>query len=176
MIEYNSSIPWSKDSNYVIRCLAANFAPSKAGNPMLAFEYEVVAPTEMESGSDKVNIAGVKLRTWQVCQTLEDGVVNEEKSAKNKEALAKLYTAFGITTELNVENPDSQAFVGKCVYALLYDEETEQRKSPTAEQLKAGQRQGDIMYNPVTKQPLKRHAPKIGEIYGLAPVGGSVGV
>jgi hypothetical protein len=55
------------------------------------------------------------------------------------------------------------------VYALLYPDTQDRRKSPTAEQLAKGQKQGDVMINPITKKPLTQHYPKIGEIFGLAP-------
>ena len=162
---------WQKDSNYVLRCLEANFGPSNAGNPMITFKYEVAAPELMEVAGESYNIAGTKLTTWQVCQTMSDGVVDVEKTAKNSEALKKLYAAFGLPNDnINPENPDTSGFVGKCVYALLYNDQNDQRKTPTAAQLKAGQKQGDILINPVTKQPLKSNYPKIGEIFGLAPM------
>jgi len=168
--KWNTSIPWNKDTSYVIRCLEANFGPSKAGNPMITFKYEVVAPETMEVAGEQYMIAGTPLQTWQVCKTLEDGVVNVEKTQKNMENLKKLFTAFGLPSDsINPENVDTSGFIGKVVYALLYNDQTEQRKSPTAEQLKAGQRQGDVLLNPLTKQPLKNNYPKIGEIFGLAP-------
>jgi hypothetical protein len=167
--KWTSQIPWSVDSNYVLRCIEAAFGPSSAGNPMITFKYEVVSPEEVDIGGTMVNIAGTSIKTWQVCQTLEDGVVNTEKSEKNLESLKKLYAAYGLPVDnINPENPDTSGFVGKCVFAYLYNDTQDKRKSPTAAQLAAGQKQGDVLINPVTKQPMKNNYPKVGEIFGLA--------
>lgn len=192
MNKWNSSIPWNKDSSYIIRCLEATFGASKAGNPMITFKYEVAAPESMEVGSETYSIAGTGITTWQVCQTLEgeegSKVINVEKTKQNADALVKLFGAFSLITPaevaaytstgtlpsaINPENVDTKGFIGKCVYALLYNDQQEQRKSPTAAQLAAGQRVGDVMVHPVTKVPLKTNFPKIGDIYGLAPTSGN---
>jgi hypothetical protein len=170
MAKWNSNIPWQKDSSYILRCLEANFGPSKKENPMITFKYEVVSPETFEVAGVAYEIAGVPMKTYQVCQTLEGGVVDVEKTTKNKEALVKLYNAFGLdSTNINPENPDTTGFVGKCVYAMVYNDQQDQRKTPTKAQLDKGIRQGDILLNPITKQPLKSNYPKIGEVFGLAP-------
>lgn len=172
--KYNSNIQWQKDSNYIIRCIECSFGPSAAGNPMITFDYEVASPEFMEVAGEQFEIAGVKIRTWQVCQTLVDGVVDADKTKKNLEALGKLFDAFEIDKYLlNPENPPIEQFKSKSVCALLYNKEEEQRKSPTAAQLAAGQRQGDVLINPKTKLPLKRNSPAIGEIFCLAPTDAS---
>lgn len=168
--KYNSTVVFEKDSNYIIRCMEVAFGPSAAGNPMLTFDYEIVSPETIESAGETYEVAGIKMRTWQVCQTMVDGVVDVEKTSKNLDALKKLYTAFGCPdVVINPENPDITPFKGKCVYALLVNDSQDQRKSPTKTQLDAGQKQGDILLHPITKQPLKFNKPKIGEIFGLAP-------
>lgn len=171
--KYNSSVVFERDSNYILRCISAVFGLSGAGNPMLTFEYEIVSPEVMTVAGEEFTIAGLKMKTWQVVQTMVDGVVDVNKTARNKEGLTKLYKAFEFDGEINPENPDTSAFINKTVYAMLSNDAKEQRKSPTAEQLAKGQKQGDIMLNPKTKQPLTYNGPKIGEVFGLAEVGGS---
>lgn len=171
--KYNGTVVFPTDSQYIIRCIEEVFGQSAAGNPMITFTYEVVSPEEVEVAGEMFNIAGTKVKTWQVTQTMNNGVKDGEKSAKNLEALTKLYTAFGLPTDsINPENP-TLGFKGKSVYAQLTNDQQEQRKSPTSEQLKAGQKQGDIMIHPITKALLMRNSPKIREVYGLAPVGGA---
>jgi len=169
--KYNSNVVFPKDSSYIIRCLDVVFAPSNAGNPMLSFEYEIVSPETVEIAGEEYNIAGTKLRTWQVVKTMDGDVVDTAKTDKNETDTKKLVAAFGGDPEtFDLTNPDLSVFKGKSVYALLYNDEQDQRKSPTAAQLKAGQKQGDVLLHPITKQPLKRNYPKIGEIFALAPV------
>lgn len=169
--KYNSTVVFPKDSSYIIRCVECTFAPSNAGNPMLTFKYEIVSPDMVEVAGEEFIIAGTQLMNWQVCQTMDGDTIDVVKSTKNADDLKKLVSAFGgDPTTVDPQNPDTSLFKGKVVYALLYNDEQDQRKSPTAAQLKAGQKQGDVLIHPITKQPLKRNYPKIGEIFGLAPL------
>jgi hypothetical protein len=143
---------------------------------MVTLKFELVSPEEVEVAGEMVNIAGVQPQPmYIVTQAMdEDGTVDVEKSANGAKRLTAMYKAFGLPeSPINPENP-TLGFKGKQVYALLYPDTTERRKSPTAAQLAAGQKQGDIMINPVTKQPLVQHYIKIGEIFGLAPVDTSI--
>lgn len=171
--KWSSDIKIPQDSSYIIRCIEESFAPSKSSNnPMITLKFECVSPEEVEVAGEMINIAGVQPSPlYIVTQAMdEDGTLNVEKSANGAKRLEAMYKAFGLpTSPLNPENP-TLGFKGKQVYALLYPDTSEKRKSPTAAQLAAGQKQGDVMINPVTKQPLVNHFIKIGEIFGLAPV------
>jgi hypothetical protein len=174
---YNSSVPFQRDSSYILRTLNVEFKPSNGGNPMFAFEFEVVEPQIMTVGDSEYNIAGTKVRAWQVVKTMDGDSVDVVKTQRNNNACKKLVKAYGGDPETyDFENPDLTLFKDKLVFALLEDNEQEKRKSPTAAQLKAGQKQGDVLLNPVTKKPLTTHGPKLGNdndalaIFGLATV------
>ena len=168
--KWNSKTPWNND-NYILRCLSADFGPSKSsGKPMITMEHEVIAPQEVEIGGKMVTVAGTKIKTYNVTQSInEAGEVDMEKTESIRERLEKLYAAYGLDfTTFNAENPDVTGFVGKCVHAYVVANPTEKRKSPTAEQLKKGEKQGDILKNPITGKPMVEYWPKIDEIFGLA--------
>ena len=169
-------IPLPTDSSYIIRCIDEAFGPSKSsGKPMITLKFEIVSPEEVEVAGEQVNIAGTQTQPcYYVTQsTDEDGVVDAEKSANILKRLQGLYKAFGLASDtINPENP-TLGFKGKVVYALLSADKQERRKSPTAEQLKSGVKQGDIMVNPVTKQTLTNYYIKVGDIFGLAPTDGN---
>ena len=44
MQKWNTSIPWVKKSDYILRCIEEIFAPSSGGNPMVTLKFEVAAP------------------------------------------------------------------------------------------------------------------------------------
>jgi hypothetical protein len=170
MKKWDMSVAWQPASDFIIRCVEELFAPSNSGNPMITLKFEVASPEEMDVAGEKYNIAGTPISFWQVVQTMDGDVVDAEKTAENLKRLKALYAAFELPNDnINPENP-AMGFKGKIVYALLENNQQAKRKSPTAEQLKAGQKQGDIMINPLTKQPLVTNYPKITEIFGLAPV------
>lgn len=168
--KWNSKVPFNKD-NYILRCVEAEFGPSKSSNkPMITLGFEIAAPQEMQVGDESYIIAGLKTKKYYVTQSInEKGEVDIEKTESLRKQLEELYNMFGISFEgFNPENVDVSEFKGKLVHALLSCNSTEERKSPTREQLLKGQRQGDIIKNPVTGKPMIKHFPQIDEFYGLA--------
>jgi len=165
-----------QDSSYIIRCIDETFGPSKSsGKPMITLKFEVVSPEEVEVAGEMISIAGAQpTPNYYVTQSIdENGAVDVVKSAEILKRLKAVYKAFGLPdADINPENP-ALGFKGKTVYALLYPDKQERRKSPTAAQLAAGQKQGDVMINPVTKQPLTSYYIKVGEIFGLATTDGN---
>jgi hypothetical protein len=174
--KWNSEIPWTHREDYILRVTEESFGPSKSsGNPMITLKMEVVSPETMEVAGAEYNIAGVSfgLTKYYPTQVIEDGETNQTKTVQAQDRVKELYRAFGLDdSSINFENP-TLGFKGKTVYARLYNNATEQRRAPTKEQLAKGQRQGDIMTNPVTKKPLMQNSPAIGEIFGLAPTDGN---
>lgn len=175
-IKWNYKIMFPTDSNFINRVTNASFTQSKSsGNPMIVLEMEVVSPAEVQVGNDTVNIAGVKTTNYYTTQSFVDGVIDPEKTAKNRSNLEKLYAAFEIPFEdFNPENPDLSSFKGKSVYTQMAPDVQEQRKNPTAEQIADAKAkgikfvQGDVMLNPITGKPLVSYRPNVKEIFGLA--------
>lgn len=167
--KYNNKVQFNRD-NYVLRIMAESFGPSGKGNPTITLDFEVAAPETMEVAGTHYSIVGTKIRKWYVTQVLnQDGTVNVEKTQNCKNRLQELYEKLGMDfTGFNPENPTLE-FKGKLVYALLYSKSKEDRKSPTSEQLAAGQTEGDVIINPVTKQPRLKYQIEIDTIDGLAP-------
>lgn len=157
--------------NYILRVVEESFGPSKgSGNPMITLEFEVVSPEEVEVGGDMFNVAGVKTVGYYTTQVFADaeGNLEKDKTENAQKRVRTLYERFGLPSDnINFENPVLE-FKGKTVHALLYSDVTEQRKAPTKEQLAKGQRQGDVIKNPITGKPLVSYYPKIDEIFGLA--------
>lgn len=167
--KWNSRVQFPQD-NFVIRCTDENFGPSKSSqNPMITLEFELQSPDEIEVAGEKYTVAGEKINNvYLTTQVIEDGTLNVEKTQKCAKRIEDMYRAFNLDfSTFNPENP-VLGFKGKLVHARLYGAKEEVRKSPTSEQLKAGIKQGDILLNPITKQPLLQYRIAIAEVYGLA--------
>lgn len=171
MQKWNRSIQWPLD-NYVLRCVEEKFGPSNnSGNPMITLDFEV-ATEDIEVAGEKYTIAGTKIRGWYVTQVLDDA----EKTANCQKRVfsstdpnnPSLYELFGLDGKsVNPENP-VLGFKGKLVHVRLRNKEDTRRKSPTAAQLAKGEKEGDVIVNPVTGQPEITNYPEIEKIYGLA--------
>ena len=95
---------------------------------------------------------------------------SEEATAAARDRYIKLLEAFELPTDnIDWENP-AGGFKGKTVYALVEDNETEQRGTPTKADLAKGIKVGPVLLNPRTKQPLINHYPQIREIFGVTEI------
>ena len=158
--------------NYVLRCTEESFGPSKStGNPMITLKFEIVAPEQITvAGEDYITAGAAVNPHYAVTKSMDqDGNVDIEKSENNKKRVEALYTMFGLPAPADLDNP-TLGFVGKTVWALVKSDVVEKRRAPTAEQLKAGQRFGDVMKNPIDGKPLVSYYPKIEEIFGIATI------
>src|SRR6478609_5102623 len=171
--KYNKSMRLPTD-NYVVRCTEESFGPSKSSkNPMITLKFEVQSPDEVEIADQKVTVAGLNITHYLTTMVLEGGEINMDKTQNCANRLVGangkkgVYQLFGLDPAgFNPENP-VLGFKGKLVHARLQCEETASRKDPTREQLAEG-KQGDIIINPVTKEPVVFYQVKLAEIYGLA--------
>lgn len=158
---WNSKMPFNKD-RYTLKCIEEDFAPSKSsGNPMLTRTWEIYCPSPVMIGDREVDIDGLKVT--QLCITKVgdgQGGWDQEKSDKAfsrfRDELVTL--GFDPNGEIDDENPPCFA-LGKTVDAIVYGKKDVARKSPTAEQIKKGIRQGD---------PIKDAAGKDVVVYQLA--------
>lgn len=171
--KWTPEIQIPQDSNYIVRITDATFAPSNSGNPMITIKSEVVAPEEVEVAGEMVNIAGARVQPmYFVTVPMNGEEVDVEKAEAAQTRVKDFYQKLRLPVDnFDPQNPDVMSLKGKTIYALLYPDTQERRKSPTAAQLKAGQKQGDVMKNPVTGKPLVNHFIKIGDVFGLAEVG-----
>lgn len=179
--QWNSTIQFPTDSNFINRITGAEFKQSKSsGNPMIQLDCEVISPEVVDVGGEQVNIAGVTTINYFTTKTAFD----DEKSAKNlkrcKELIAKLFPDKPEYVEqFNPENPDAdmlKAMVGLCVLTQMSPKTEERRKNPTSEQIAKAKEmkaypQGDVMKHPVSGKALVSYRPEIREIFALAPEG-----
>ena len=170
MTKWNSNMPWQTD-NYVLRCTEELFGMSKGSeNPMITLTYEVVSPEEIEIAGEATMVVGTRIVGYYTTMVLNGEGDLAEKTTKAQNRVRELYSLFGLdNTNINFENP-VLGFKGKLVHARLYDDEQVKYNSPTSEDLKAGNKRGKPAVNPITKQPLTQHYPKIECIFGLAEV------
>ena len=166
MKKWNQEIPFPTD-NYVIRCTEETLGRSSGNdNPMITLQFEINSPQEVEIAGEQVNVASAKtLPKWLVLQVAEDGVVDAAKTADAVERAKEFYRLCGMELT-DPENP-TLGFKGKLFHAQIYNKADEKRKTPTAEQKKAG-KQGDILKNPITGKDEIRNQPAIAKIYGPA--------
>ena len=178
--KWTNRIQWPRD-NFILRVIEEKFAPSaSSGNPMITLVAETVAMLlndgslveDVDIGGEQYMIVGAKVTNYHPTIVLnDDNSVNEEKTAKAQERVKELYGKFKLPNDnINFENPEL-GFKGKCFSALLYGKEQAQRRSPTKEQLAKGIREGEVIIDPVTRQPVVNYWPTIDRIYGLADVG-----
>jgi len=171
MSKWNSTMPWIKKSDYILRCVEEIFAPSNSGNPMYTLKFEVAAPSEVEDDDgNPMTVAGISVSYWCVTKnTTGTKDENPEQATERcKKNFIKLLEAFELPTDnIDWDNPTG-GFKGKLVYALVEDNPTEQRGSPTKADLAKGIRVGPILLHPKTKKPLIQHYPVIKDFYGIA--------
>ena len=167
--KWNTQVVFPQD-NYLIRCIKAEFGPSKSsGKPMITLGFEIVSPENINVAGSEYIVAGQNVSPlYIVTKSIDaDGNVDVSKSETIKKMVDDLCAKFKVAEITDPENPDVTVFVGKTVWALLNGEKRERRKAPTSEQLAAGQKQGDVIKNPITGEPLVSYYPKIDQIFGV---------
>ena len=174
--KWNSSIKFPND-NYILRVIEEGFAPSKgSGNPMITLTTETVGllkndgttTPEVDVGGDLYLISEVKITSYYPTIVLTPEGIDEVKTHKAQERVKELYEKFGMdNSNINFENP-VLGFKGKQVMAYLQDEAKPKRRSPTKAQLEQGIREGEVIVNPVTREAVVDHWPRLNRVYGLA--------
>ena len=177
--KWNSSIKFPND-NYVLRVIEEGFAPSKgSGNPMITLTTETVGllkndgttTPEVDVGGDLYLITEIKITSYYptiVFSLDADRTIDEVKTQKAQERVKELYEKFGMdNSNINFENP-VLGFKGKQVMVYLQDEAKPKRRSPTKAQLEQGIREGEVIVNPVTREAVVDHWPRLNRVYGLA--------
>jgi len=182
MEKWTNSVMFPTD-NFVLRVVEAGFGPSKSsGNPMITLTPEIVSPASIEVAGIEYNIQGLKVSPYYATtQTLPSASVTEEEAEEKSKyndtrvfnstnpEKPSLYQLFEIdATGVDKNNPDVSQFKGKLFHARLKSKVNEKTKSPTAEQLKKGQKVGDVIKNPKTGKPEVTFYPEIDKIYGIA--------
>jgi hypothetical protein len=169
MQNWNSKVQFPTD-NFIVRCTEASFGPSKSSQkPMITLEFEVVSPDAVNVAGEDYNVAGQKTRPmYFVTQSIDaEGNLDISKTENIKKRLDDLCEKFGVPPITNPENPDVAVFKGKEVWALLASDIQQKCKSPTADQLSRGLKQGDVIKDPITGKPVVSYWPKIDSFYGL---------
>lgn len=175
MSETSPQVKWNADKqlpydNYVVRVIEEDFAPSQKGSPMVTWKFEIASPNSVIIGNEDVIIAGVRLSLMRrVLKSVnDDGSENEGKTKTVREMFNKFITDCGLPAETNFENP-ALGLKGKLLHVAIKAPEVAKRKTPTAEQLAKGEKQGDILLNPITGKPNVQYWPEIDIVYGAAP-------
>jgi len=174
---WNAKLQFPTDSNYVNRICAGQFKQSSAGNPMVVLTFEVLAPQEVEIAGEATNIAGVKCDSWYVTTVFDGDQIDQEATKKARDKFKQLCGWLDVDVEsINWENIDTKPFIGKTILSMMEGRADIQRKTPTMEQIAAAKKlgkkpEGDILKNPVTKEPLVQYWPRIVEVFGAAPEG-----
>ena len=172
--KWNNQV-YIQNENVILRCIDESFGPSKSsGNPMITLNWEVASPDTINVGGVDYEIKGLKVSpSYHTTKNLTDSEKSEKNDKStfgpsgNKDNLS-LWELFELDpTGVDKENPPL-AFKGKLMHARINGDPREVTKAPTAEQLKKGQRTGDVVINPKTKKPEVTYYPKIVKMYGLA--------
>lgn len=153
--------------NYLVRVIEEAFGPSKSsGNPMITLSCEIISPETVSIAGEDYNVAGTKIQpSYFTTKTMKNGEVDVEKTEYNKVRLDELTTQFKMPAITDPENP-ALGFKGKVVWAIVKSEAKAKTKTPTQEQLEAGEKVGDVIIDPMTGEPVISYFPKIDKIYG----------
>lgn len=174
--KWSSRIQFPRD-NFVCRVVEEKFTRSQSnGNPMITLTVETVGllkndnttTDEVDIGGETFMIAGARIIQYYPTIVLDsngDGV-DSEKTRKSQDRVKELYSKFKMDENVNFENP-TLGFKGKQFMCLLYGDAQPQRRSPTKAELDAGKREGEVILDPVTREPVINYYPKIDRIYGL---------
>lgn len=160
---WNSKVFFPKN-RYTIRCIEESFAPSKAGNPMITREFEIVSPEEVEVGDRKYNVAGQTIPQYRTTRINGDDTKSDKCWSSFRDEL--LVTGFDPEAEVDDENPPLE-FKGKSFSAILYGKEDTARQSPTLEQRAKGIKIGDPILD-ADGNEIKTYQIQIESILGLA--------
>lgn len=121
----NVEIPPDRYQARIVGCTAGE---SKAGNPMLSFDMELVASAPLEVGGKKYDINGQKFTLYQPYAT--DAQLDR---------LFELNEKLGLPAEINTESPNTKQYEGIVVDIVLKSTKQVRRKAPTEAQRKANQ-------------------------------------
>lgn len=152
--------------HYVLRCISEKFAPSKAGNPMITREWELVFPETKEIGGQTVNVAGTKFLQYLTVKVADgNGGWDAEKTAAAQGRLVADYDTLGFDSDnIDDENPALYA-QGILADAICGSEESVQRKAQTPEQ-KAKKELGEEIK--VDGKSVKSYRPVLSQLVGRA--------
>lgn len=170
-IDYNKKMQFPANDDYVARITEAEFVESKrSGNPMIHYTMEVVSPDTRTIDGKEVNIAGVQIEQYATVTVMDGADVDTEGTDNVRERLKELLAKLEIeTSNFDYQNPPVEKFKGLVVLCALGADTDSMRKAPTPEQLAKGQKEGDVMMNPITKKAIVFYKPKVIEIFGIAP-------
>lgn len=177
--QWNSSMQFPQDSDYILRVNSAEFGESKSsGNPMITLDVEVISPNEKEVGGEMITVAGTKPQNMYLTTKSIKKPDSTENLDKSKEKILLMNPELkSIVDSMDPDNV-SQALLdglkGACFFAVVYSKPEPRRKSPTQAQVEEAKTKGvepvgDIMKNPITGEPLNYYKIGVGEIFGPAP-------
>lgn len=138
-----SSIPLNRD-RYSLRIKKCDFGQSKnSGNNMLTLEVEIYYPPTIKSviNGQEYEVAGLDTKMYMSFS--EAALPRLLGDAVQKGFMEHI----GLKPEIDIENPDTIQFVGKCFSAVCGSEKREQRKELTAAEIAEGKKVGDLILN-----------------------------
>jgi hypothetical protein len=124
----NEVPPFMMD-NYKLRVKEALFDLSKAsGNPMLTLRCEITSPLEVMRSGKKYSLDGLTVTFYFVTRVIENGILNEEKTAKKHGEFLEFLKKMDLPQEFDDENVDPVVFEGLEFYAILNSQESKPTK------------------------------------------------
>lgn len=179
MKQWNASIQFPADSDYVLRITDAEFGDSKrSGNPMLTIETEIVSPDAKEVAGEMITVAGVTPKKFYIVTGNVSKPDDDTNLVRAKERLSLLLPN-DIELVKNMDGTNVSPEIvsklkGLLFYAVVSSKATPKRKSPTQAQIEEAKAngkepEGDVMKNPITGEPLNYYVVEVGEIFGPAP-------
>ena len=141
---WNSRMAFPKN-RYTLRCIEEDFAPSKAGNPMLVRKWELCQSEPVEIGDKKVDVDGLAITQWVVTKVKsEDGDGwDTAKSDKAYGRFADELRLVGYPEDGEIDDENPPCFMkGKVVDAIVYGKEQVSYQSPSSEERAKGLRVG----------------------------------
>ncbi len=169
---WNSKLPFPTD-RYVLRCIEEEFNTSRnSGNPMLTRTWEICHTEPVQIGERKVDIDGLKITQYVITKNKsEDGDGwDGEKSDKSFGRFRDELILLGFDAEGQIDDENPPCFAkGKVVDAVVKGKKQTACKSPTPEQIRKGQKQGDPIKDDAGKDVVT-YVLTLESILGLSTV------
>jgi len=133
-------VPPAFKDRYVVRVIEPKFGLSKADNPMITLQLEVVG---VPVGNKIVPIVQRGNQSWQVAGLRTNAVYLTLKAGPALGRVLDFHEMIGLPRTVDETNPPIHEYNGKVLEAILTSEESVQRKALTPEDVVAGKKVGD---------------------------------
>ncbi len=153
---------------YVAQCMDEEFVTSQKGHMMMKRKWQILQPDKVPIDGAEVDIAGTELMQYRLTKfwDKEKQAWDERMTRKVMSYVFDEYETVGESRDdINPEQPEL-VMKGKVCNIAIENSPFDLAEKPTAEQIAAGQKRGDIKKGDDGK-PIKGYNRQIARIYSV---------